>query len=92
MLVALGSCRGVLWDMSCVVETRLDKHQLAEAGHVSHAVPRCAMLCCVQMEVPQARNGWSGGLVNLIPSTTGTSLFTAKTGKGLFPLGSLLGL
>lgn len=23
------------------------------------------------MEVPQARNGWSGGLINLIPSTTG---------------------
>jgi hypothetical protein len=46
------------------------------------AVLRCAVLCCaVQMEVPQARSGWSGGLVNLIPSTTGTSLFTAKTGR-----------
>jgi hypothetical protein len=31
------------------------------------------------MEVPQARTGWSGGLINLIPSTTGGSLFTAKT-------------
>ncbi|KAF8059117.1 hypothetical protein HT031_005289 [Scenedesmus sp. PABB004] len=33
----------------------------------------------IQMEVPQARSGWSGGLVNLLPSTTGSSLFTAKT-------------
>ena len=34
----------------------------------------------LQMEVPQARMGWSGALVNLIPSTTGTAMFTARTG------------
>ncbi|WIA38828.1 hypothetical protein OEZ86_002108 [Tetradesmus obliquus] len=33
----------------------------------------------IQMEVPQARSGWSGGLVTLLPSTTGKALFTAKT-------------
>jgi hypothetical protein len=36
-----------------------------------------------QMEVPQARSGWSGGLVTLVPSTTGKALFTAKTRERL---------
>lgn len=34
----------------------------------------------IQMEVPRARLGWSGSQINLIPSTTGTRLFTAKEG------------
>jgi hypothetical protein len=32
------------------------------------------------MEVPQARMGWSGALVNLVPSVTGDAMFTARTG------------
>eukprot|EP00879_Flechtneria_rotunda_P014504 GHRR01015156.1.p1 GENE.GHRR01015156.1~~GHRR01015156.1.p1 ORF type:complete len:451 (+),score=130.85 GHRR01015156.1:966-2318(+) len=33
----------------------------------------------IQMEVPEAQEGWSGSLVKLVPSTTGNALFTAKT-------------
>ena len=36
----------------------------------------------LQMEVPQARMGWSGALINLIPSVTGNAMFTARTGAG----------
>ncbi|WIA37302.1 hypothetical protein OEZ86_014240 [Tetradesmus obliquus] len=32
----------------------------------------------VQMSVPQERHGWSGGLLELRPGTTGTHLFTAR--------------
>lgn len=34
---------------------------------------------------PQARTGWSGSLVNLIPSSTGSAMFTARTGEDALP-------
>lgn len=33
------------------------------------------------MHIPQSRMGWSGALVNLIPSVTGNAMFTARTGE-----------
>jgi hypothetical protein len=76
-----GSCSdeqsGFKW---CIYYKRPSKVLLCCVSELCCGLAVYCFVECLQMEIPQARNGWSGGLVNLIPSTTGTSLFTAKTG------------